>query len=112
MCADVCKRAASVCHEDSISPGILRAYGLCPFCADMTETSCVTAISEGGRERTQHGNCRALLSDRWRDSKPAEQRRRSGSNRESRNCRHGNGGYPYVGCGFWAVWPFQPQAIL
>jgi hypothetical protein len=32
------------------------------LCANMTETSCVTAISEGGREKTQHGNVKRLGS--------------------------------------------------
>jgi hypothetical protein len=32
------------------------------LCANMTETSCVTAISEGGREKTQHGNGKRLGS--------------------------------------------------
>ena len=35
------------------------------LCANMTETSCVTAISEqGGKEKTQHGNDERLCSAR------------------------------------------------
>jgi hypothetical protein len=35
------------------------------LCANMTETSCVTAISEqGGKEKTQHGNDKRFCSTR------------------------------------------------
>jgi len=37
----------------------------CSLCANMTETSCVTAISEGGKEN-QHGNDERFLPTRYK----------------------------------------------
>ena len=37
---------------------------LIPLCANMTETSCVTAISEQGGKENQHGNDERFCSAR------------------------------------------------
>ena len=37
-----------------------------PLCANMTETSCVTAISEQGGKENQHGNGERFCSARYR----------------------------------------------
>jgi hypothetical protein len=37
-----------------------------PLCANMTETSCVIAISEQGGKENQHGNDERFCSTRWR----------------------------------------------
>ncbi len=43
----------------------LRFESIGPLCANMTETSCVTAISEqGGKEKTQHDDIEWLCSSR------------------------------------------------
>jgi hypothetical protein len=40
--------------------------GAPPLCANMTETSCVTAISEQGGKENQHGNGERFCSARYR----------------------------------------------
>jgi hypothetical protein len=37
-----------------------------PLCANMTETSCMTAISEQGGKENQHGNDERFCSARYR----------------------------------------------
>jgi adenine-specific DNA methylase len=37
-----------------------------PLCANMTETSCMTAISEQGGKENQHGNDERFCSVRYR----------------------------------------------
>jgi len=45
----------------------LRAYpAIASLCANMTETSCVTAISEQGGKETQYGNDERFCSARCR----------------------------------------------
>jgi pyruvate dehydrogenase (quinone) len=60
---DARKEGASVIAiAGDIDTRLIDTAALEALCANITETTCVTAISEGGRERTQHGNCKRLGS--------------------------------------------------
>ena len=53
-------RTATAYYEGTVSE-----LGRRTLCANMTETSCVTAISEGGKEN-QHGNDERFFPTRYR----------------------------------------------